>query len=966
MLNSKPFLILSIIAVFFVSVSIQSSDFDKNSTQNSLSEELSQFDTLDIKLSAQLHSISEQFQLTDTISNEWWDRQFYAYGLTGAVNCAEVYNGDLYVGGSFLNTEDQVVGHIARWDGANWSQVAETNGEGRFGLEDSVVSMSVFNNRLVVGGDLLIFQGYFPHPCCNIVTWDGTNWEGIETNYINSDNIIQQEYNGKLYLFGANNHFDYYEMGTLDSSFSYQEISSSFSGEVLGATVYNNQLIVCGTFDEIDGLTVNGVAAFDGNNWTPLGVGVRDSTIYGIQLVNDLIVFNGELYVAGRGMIVDSVYTGLAKWDGTNWSKVGQFFEVNEYGNEFSLEIVNDLFVYDNKLIVSGPFNKVYDVLINGIVSWDGTIWEPFNQGMFDINHATEFQSDLIVGGKFLSSDEQALNFIASWDNIDWNPLVSQGKNGKGVSNSIFNMVTFNGEIIASGYFLSAGSAQASYIARWDGVNWHPMDSGLAYDKRIYDLEVYDNTVWLTSVKGTFRWNGVMWESGGSRIFDKLGHFEGDLIGIRAGLSINGSNIGYIYRFDGTTWTKMGGDHNSATTYYYDIQVYHDTLYICGGFTEIGSTPINYVAKWNGSEWVDAGAGLNKRPKALEVFNDKLIAASGGTELIEGHHAVAFLDGDTWVPYGEDAISGAHTIVIYNNTLYVVGQVFDSYNYTMFGVAFIYENKWYTLGSALGWGISINDFPRDAVVFDDKLYFGGDFHFSGGEPSEHFASWYPDWDSDGFWGETDNCPFTANADQLDSDNDGYGDVCDNCTDTYNPTQKDIDSDGIGDSCDTCIDTDNDTFGDPGYANNLCQEDNCPDTYNPNQLDTDNDGFGDECDNCPNVFNPDQIDSDGDSVADSCDNCPDVYNPDQADWEGDGIGNACCCTLRGNIDNDPLSTVDISDLVYFINYAFGGPGALPVTCLFHADVDASGEADISDIVYLVAFMFSGGVAPLPCP
>lgn len=57
-------------------------------------------------------------------------------------------------------------------------------------------------------------------------------------------------------------------------------------------------------------------------------------------------------------------------------------------------------------------------------------------------------------------------------------------------------------------------------------------------------------------------------------------------------------------------------------------------------------------------------------------------------------------------------------------------------------------------------------------------------------------------DGDGIPFIDDNCPDTANANQLDMDGDGIGDVCDNCPSASNPSQSDYDGDGLGDVCDS--------------------------------------------------------------------------------------------------------------------------------------------------------------------
>jgi len=84
------------------------------------------------------------------------------------------------------------------------------------------------------------------------------------------------------------------------------------------------------------------------------------------------------------------------------------------------------------------------------------------------------------------------------------------------------------------------------------------------------------------------------------------------------------------------------------------------------------------------------------------------------------------------------------------------------------------------------------------------------------------------------------------------------------------------------------------------------------------------------------------------------------------WYIDDIevqGTGCCVGDRGNIDGGENENIDISDLVFFVNYMFK-QGPAP-TCFEEADVDATGEHDISDLVYVVNHMFKQGPGPLDC-
>lgn len=73
---------------------------------------------------------------------------------------------------------------------------------------------------------------------------------------------------------------------------------------------------------------------------------------------------------------------------------------------------------------------------------------------------------------------------------------------------------------------------------------------------------------------------------------------------------------------------------------------------------------------------------------------------------------------------------------------------------------------------------------------------------------------------------------------------------------------------------------------------------------------------------------------------------------------------CCRDLTGNI-NDPGAAVDLSDLIYLVNYLFmGGPTPW---CVEEANIngDPAGAVDLSDLIGLVNFLFLGGPPPAHC-
>ncbi len=201
----------------------------------------------------------------------------------------------------------------------------------------------------------------------------------------------------------------------------------------------------------------------------------------------------------------------------------------------------------------------------------------------------------LVVGGSFLGVETVITNGISLFDGLNWHPIGSGVTSSGGMVNAL---TTWNQLLIAGGNFAEMGGSQGTRaVAAWDGTQWSPLGEGVLGN--VMCAEVFQDSLYVGgqfSVAGTVasrgiaKWNGVDWES------------------------------------------LNGGIAAGTLVFVRDMTVHNGTLVAGGAFTGAGGILSRNAIAWDGTQWHALGGGLTRNCAALATFNDSLFAGTSTTD----------------------------------------------------------------------------------------------------------------------------------------------------------------------------------------------------------------------------------------------------------------------------------------------------------------------------------------------
>jgi hypothetical protein len=319
-------------------------------------------------LYAYTYPYSPLFKLT--ASNNW--QAVYPVPLSGGIHRVRVIDTTLYVA-SYASSSQQYVYYLQN---NAWQQKGNSFRNVGSSQTPNLYDIISYNNEIYVCGE---FNRVGTDTVLGIAKWNGTKWIGLGTGL-----------SGKM---------------PPNTSYLYPH----------NMLIYQNKLHVTGNFINAGGIPVNGIAAWDGTNWSPVGSGFNNVG-YGMG------EFNGELYTGGEfteaGGIPVSV---IAKWDGQTWAHTGMDFNYLNSPND--VLFVHTLENINNKLFIAGGFNNVVkngtSYSCGSIISFDGNAIDTMLGGVNKyVEGITLFQNSILIGGNFSMVNDTACQAISLYTNV--------------------------------------------------------------------------------------------------------------------------------------------------------------------------------------------------------------------------------------------------------------------------------------------------------------------------------------------------------------------------------------------------------------------------------------------------------------------------------------------------------------------------------------------------------------------
>jgi hypothetical protein len=173
---------------------------------------------------------------------------------------------------------------------------------------------------------------------------------------------------------------------------------------------------------------------------------------------------------------------------------------------------------FEGRVAIGGGFEAAGCARSPGVVFTDFDGYEPAGAGLWyegsysdnaRVTALAVYEGQLIAAGRFAGRGQSPpIANVAAWNGSSWSAL-GQLSGAQGSGTLVFDLVVFEGDLVAVGRFTYGGGASFQGVARFDGERWLPMG---VRPPGAEALAVYNGELYC----GLAKWDGVQWQSLGT------------------------------------------------------------------------------------------------------------------------------------------------------------------------------------------------------------------------------------------------------------------------------------------------------------------------------------------------------------------------------------------------------------------------------------------------------------------
>jgi hypothetical protein len=632
----------------------------------------------------------------------------------------------------------------------------------RFGLpipNGAIRAIASFGGQTVVAGD---FTQAGPARAHHVAAWDGTTWHPLGDGLPWSVEALAV-YGGQLIAAGSKPPI----VPTGPSVYAWNGTTwtalGSSDATVHALAVFGGELYAGGDFNSMNGVSATRVARWNGTLWQAAGSGITGT---GTRSVRSLAVYGTQLVAGG----FFASFQSIAAWDGSTWTGLGPGLQLST-----GTATVSGLVAAGTDLVAAGSFNKAGATVVNNVARWNGVAWS--NIGNAQVQQAVGQWLGAPLAGAVISGSVRPARWngtawvsdgsppfipfaffndgsaalaggspsslsggFARFDGSTWTGLQSPWAPGmSGLPNTVFGLQSFNGSLYEAGSnsFVGADDHWVSTggVVRWDGNGW---TSTPPLAPVAWSLATFGGSLVAGINAGVYRLDPGTWTRLGGTIGGTvygMAQHGTDLVAVGDFEQVGISPAEGIARWDGTSWSALGSGFDIPSGNNPETVVSYGGEIVVGGYlTFSGAAPIHHLVHWTGSAFADLGGGADGEVYTLAVSGPDLLVGGPFTHVggVEAHGAARW-NGSQWSPLGDNAVevSGFRE---HGGRLFATGEFLDADGNEAYGAAVWTGERWYPLGSGVDGYASSLDF------LGDDLYVGGTFGWAFGKPSFNIAS----------------------------------------------------------------------------------------------------------------------------------------------------------------------------------------------------------------------------------